>query len=169
MMLSQTNSPRHDQIYFQLAWRHFWLHLWAGLAGVLLIILFVIVLSDSITITDSLGFFAVGFGFLGMPAAIAGLLRIPLMKWLFRKAQDWPSSAKHFGKLLVATAIIFVLPIVLILLAIASWFSDSIRLGDSTMFLFGVSLPWLLGSLWAIWHLRPDIITLKLTSCGPLS
>jgi hypothetical protein len=102
----------------------------------------------------------VAFGgaiFLGIPALLFGVLRQPLMKRLFAYCRsNAPDSTLDLA--LVGTFVLFELPVGLIGILSSS---DPAYYGYSWGGVcFGLSLPWLLGSLWATWSIRDELRTL---------
>ena len=90
--------------------------------------------------------------FLGIPALLFGLLRWPLMLLLFNFCRSYaPKTALALA--LIGTLAVFELPVWLI-----AGHGRGQAYGYSVgLFCFGVSLPWLVGSLWATWLLRKEM------------
>ena len=94
--------------------------------------------------------------FLGIPALLFGVLRQPLMKRLFAYCRaNAPDSTLDLA--LVGTFILFELPVGLI--GILSSGNPAYYGYSMGVFCFGLSLPWLLGSLWATWSIRDELRT----------
>ncbi|GGF28921.1 hypothetical protein GCM10011383_45790 [Hymenobacter cavernae] len=93
--------------------------------------------------------------FLGVPALLFGLLRQPLMWLLFTGCRTCPPATGRILAL-VGTLALFEFPVWLLgnLLRHVHTYGYSVHL-----FCFGVSLPWLVGSLWATWLLRQELQT----------
>lgn len=136
-----------------LAGRHFWWHWLIGTgiaAGIVLIMLGARALSRNPDTMLIAVFFP--FLFFGIPAAVVGLLRMPAMEWLFRKARYqphcWPT-----GRLLRWTSLLFLAPVLPITCLISVWVG-----GKETMDMFllynAISIPWLVGALIATYLLR---------------
>jgi len=88
--------------------------------------------------------------FLGIPALRVGLLRQPLMRLLFSFCQGLAPGAS-LAVALAGTFALFELPVWLL----GGLYHHSQAYGHTVwVFCFAVSLPWLLGSLWATWLLR---------------
>jgi hypothetical protein len=106
--------------------------------------------------------YSVGAGLgLGVPAAVAGLVRIPLMSVLFARAQACPASWP-IARLMGWTALIFMAPVVGLIGLSATRVAlgldqSSLILGTPYHIFVLVSVPWLLGSLLATFTLRHKI------------
>jgi hypothetical protein len=94
--------------------------------------------------------------FLGIPALLFGVLRQPLMKRLFAYCRSHaPDSTLDLA--LVGTFVLFELPVGLI--GILSSGEPAYYGYSMGVFCFGLSLPWLLGSLLATWSIRDELST----------
>lgn len=156
-----------------IAWRHLWLSLRNGLAlllpvalvGVLIYFAFEVqgqapemaspppppgetsgswVSLGGVVVAFSAGTVWFGALFVGVPAALLGALRIWPMRWLLRMCLAEPTNP-NMGLGLAATLLLFESP----LLVAALFGASNKSIGFCTL----VSLPFLLGSLWATWQL----------------
>lgn len=155
-----------------LARRHLWLSWWWGLglvsiAGLVLGGLFGMYEREALrqelvwlTITGLL-FFPGPLFYLGLPALLGGLLRLPLMRAVFRR------STTRAG-LLLRTATVFTASVFGFWLLWQAWTYYSTpfvfgvlprqHLRDTGFYFFGLSLPWLLTSVAAAWWLHRGLV-----------
>lgn len=110
----------------------------------------------------------IGIVFLGIPAAVSGLLRLLPMRGLFRLSMGRPAILAY-TPMLVGTFILFetcVLPIATLWLTLSPTStyqgSPTITLYDTWLKVSLLSLPWLLSSLYTSWQLiRPTVMGSK--------
>lgn len=148
-----------------LAWRHFWLHWLVGLA----LLVVAVALDTNAAGVGSYSLF--GAIFFGIPAAVVGLVRVPLMRRLFERARTWHGSAgARLARLLAWSALVFLGPAVALVALGLLWdWQDAKWENVSTglAFYFGVSLPWLLGAVGASWALRQRLWSNPLPDAAP--
>ena len=142
----------------ELAFLHFIIHWFAGMA-IMAVVVTVTVLTDATSKTSPQGFVIFGGFALGIPAGVVGLLRVPLMIWLFRRASAWPATQPgRLLRLLSGAALVFLVPITVPLLLYKVKMGQSLlhaaTYTSGTMYVyFGASLPWLVGAVGAAWWL----------------
>lgn len=90
--------------------------------------------------------------FLGIPAVFVNLLRLPLMVFVFNFCQ---SNRHNIAVALVGTFIMYELPVGLLVMRGPA--NGRIDNYPGWFYFFAISLPWLLGSLWATWSLRHEL------------
>ena len=151
--------PRRPAPASELAWVHFIVHWVVGMV-ILAIIVTTTVLTDHSASTSPQGFVIFGGYALGIPAGVAGLFRVPLMWWWFRRASAWPAARPgRLGWLLGGTALVFLGSISVPVLAYKLYRGQALlraaTYGSSTLwFYYGASLPWLLGAVATAWWQR---------------
>ena len=151
--------PRRSAPPSELAWVHFIVHWVVGMV-ILAIIITTTVLTDASPKTSPQGFVIFGGYALGIPAGVAGLLRVPLMWWWFRRAGGWPAARPgRLWWLLGGTVLVFVGSITAPVLAYKLYKGQALlhaaTYGSATMwFYYGASLPWLAGAVATAWWQR---------------
>ena len=142
----------------ELAFLHFIIHWFAGMAIMAAVVAATVLLDDTPN-TSPRGFVIFGGFAFGIPAGVVGLLRVPLMIWLFRRASAWPATQPgRLLRLLGGAALVFLVPITVPLLLYKIKTGQSLLhaatyTSGSLYFYFGASLPWLLGAVGAAWWL----------------
>jgi len=165
MMPGNTSSPTLAAAATEAAlWRHFWAHLWVGM-GIWLVAGSLFTLFEFVsaarmykggylpagTAIDVAAFCLLelvvlaGFSLL---AALGGLLRLPALGWLSRRARS--RAAFLAGSLLLFEATVGIA-------ALAGWVITGVtpasQLSTCLLACFLISLPWLVATLWASWRL----------------
>ncbi len=157
----------------ELAFLHFIIHWFAGMA-IMAVVVTATVLLDDTPKTSPQGFVIFGGFALGIPAGVVGLLRVPLMLWLFRRASAWPATQPgRLLRLLGGAALVFLVPITVPLLLYKIKTGQSLLhaaayTSGSAYFYFGASLPWLLGAVGATWWLTRRLWPTPATTILPL-
>ena len=150
-----------------LAWHHFWLHWLVGLA----LLVVAVALGEGAATATVASYSLFGAIFLGIPAAVVGMVRVPLMRELFERARTWHGSAgARLARLLAWSALVFLGPAVALVALGLLWNRQDAKwenVSTGLAFYFGVSLPWLLGAVGASWALRRRLWSTPLPDAAP--
>lgn len=144
----------------QLAWQHFRLHWWAGLVlNMPIVAVMVLIWRPDMAFVKAAGLGIASTMALGPLAALVGLLRVPLWRWFFGLARHWRQEPALIGRLMWGTANVFLLPVIMlfVLVVAMSDMREPAQIVQLGLIVFGLSLPWLLSSLWATWVMRVSL------------